>query len=134
VNRGGSPPKADWLPKQKQNMSPFQRFTKVKHELKRPNKLQSFLKPEILNISVLCLIAIMGAFYLVQVNRATTKGYEIRDLEKRINVLEEDTRKAELEVAELQSLDSIEQRMETLGMVPVERIQYVKVPGTVAVK
>jgi cell division protein FtsL len=111
-------------------MSPFQQFTKVKHEFKHVNRYQSLLKLEVLNIAVIVLILVMGTMYLVQVNRATTKGYQIRDLEKRINLIEESNQKAQLEIAELQSLDSIEERMETLGMVPVDRMQYVKVPGT----
>jgi len=116
-------------------MSPFQKFTKVKHEFKHTNQYRSLLKPELLNIVVIVLILVMGTMYLVQVNRATTKGYQIRDLEKRINKIEESNQKAQLEIAELQSLDSIEQRMEKLGMVPVDRIHYVKIPGTsVAVK
>ena len=111
-------------------MSPYQHRTKIKHERKRSNPLKRFLKPEILNIVIIGLIVVMGMSYLVEVNRATTKGYKIRDLERQINQLEESTQKVEMEIAELQSLDSIEQREEKLGMVPVDRIEYVKVPGT----
>jgi len=111
-------------------MSPFQKFTKVKHEFKHTNKYRSLLKPEMLNVVVIVLILAMGTMYLVQVNRATTKGYQIRDLEKRIQTIEDNNQKTQLEIAEMQSLDSIEKRIEKLGMVQVDRIEYVKVPGT----
>jgi len=116
-------------------MSPFQHRTKIKHERKRSNPLKKFLKPEILNGVILAMIVVVGVSYLVEVNRATTKGYKIRDLERQIQGLEESAQKVEMEIAELQSLDSIEERVEKLGMVPVDRIEYVKVPGaTVAVR
>lgn len=111
-------------------MSPFINLTKVKHEVKRGKRWQSLAKPYFLNIAAICLIMVMGTLYLVQVNRATTKGYEIRDLEKRINRLEENSQRAKLEIAELQSIDSIQQRIGKLGMVPVNHVEYVKLPGT----
>jgi len=111
-------------------MSPFHNLTRVKHELKRCQKWHALLQPYVLNIVAISLILMMGTLYLVQVNRATTKGYQIQDLEKRINKLEESNQKANLEMAELQSLDSIQQRIEKLGMVPVDRIHYVKAPGS----
>jgi cell division protein FtsL len=116
-------------------MSPYQQLTKVKHQVQRRQKWQKFYSMSTLNLVAMALILVMGALYLVQVNRATTKGYQIRDLEKKIQAVEDSNRKIELEVAELQSLDSIEERIDKLGMVPVDHIDYVKTPGaTVALR
>ncbi|MDD4995572.1 MAG: hypothetical protein PHW53_03865 [Patescibacteria group bacterium] len=114
-------------------MSPFQKLTNIRHEIKRQDTFLKLFKITNLNIVAMILVMIMGGFYLVQVNKVTTKGYKIRDLEKKIQAIEDSSRKVELEIAELQSLDSVEERVKTLGMVPVENVRYVKKPGAVAV-
>ena len=90
--------------------------------------------PVYLNIAILILIFSMGFLYLVQVNKATTKGYQMRDLETRINVVEESNQKLEIQVTELQTLDSIKERSQTLGMVPTDKVKYIKVTGSTVAK
>jgi len=116
-------------------MSPFQQLTKIQHGVRRRQKWQKLFQMSTLNVIAIALILTMGTLYLVQVNRATTKGYQIRDLEKKIQAIEDSNRKVQLEVAELQSLDSVEERIKELGMVPVSNVKYIKTPGsTVALR
>lgn len=77
-----------------------------------------------------CLLTI-GATYLVQVNSLATKGYHIRDLEKRITQLEAQAADLQSQTLALQSMEALKQRVALLPMVPVGALEYLK-PNQVA--
>lgn len=79
-------------------------------------------------------IASTTAFYLFQVNDLATKGYEIRDLENRIQDLEKENKRLEIREVELTSMYSIEKSTESLGLVSSGEASYVEMGGTVAMK
>lgn len=70
-----------------------------------------------------CLLLIT---YLVQVNSFATKGYEIGNLQKKIDQLKTEQRTLEVQTAELQSLQRIQAQPTILNMVPVSSISYVQ--------
>ena len=117
-------------------MSPFLGLAKIKKYTKEPSKLRRFIAtPVYLNIVIVVCIAVVGLFYLLEVNQATTKGYKMRDLEKKIQQVEDANNKLELEVTELQALNNIQERVKSLGMVPTDKVKYIKTPdSSVAVK
>ncbi|MDP2918300.1 MAG: cell division protein FtsL [bacterium] len=78
-------------------------------------------------ILLLCLVSL---FYLTQGNQVATKGYEIKDLENKLNNLKEENRKLELEAASLQSVRNVEEGAKKLNMVPIEKMSYVTTSGT----
>ncbi len=78
-----------------------------------------------INLVALALILIVGLLYIVQVNRATTKGYQIRALEDQIELLGIENQHLEMEVAENKSVASIDERVQMLGMVPATTPDYV---------
>lgn len=86
----------------------------------------------VLNLVTLGLILVVGMGYIVQVNRSVTKGYQIRDLETRIEKLQIDNQVMEVKVAENRSMHAIDERVKMLGMVPAETPEYVSA-GTPAV-
>lgn len=69
-----------------------------------------------------------GMGYVIVVNQTSAQGFELRDLENRIEQTQTENRKLEVRIAELQSLDSIQSRLEGQGFVPVARIDYLT-PG-----
>jgi hypothetical protein len=71
------------------------------------------------------LVAGFGAGYLAQVNAASTKGYEIRALEREIAELKEEGERIELKVAQEQSVQAVETKVKGMGMVPTEQVDYV---------
>jgi len=75
-------------------------------------------------------VLVAGFFvgYLVQVNAASSKGFQIRTLENRISELKENGDKLELKVAQEQSVASVEQKVQAMGMVPTPEVQYVSAP------
>jgi cell division protein FtsL len=117
-------------------MTPFCSLAKINRENEQKNKWKDVIfKPLYVNLVIILMICVVGCLYLAEVNKATTKGYRMRDLEKRIQGVEETNRKLEFQATELQSLNSVGERVKTLGMVPTEKVKYVKAPGpTVAVR
>lgn len=73
------------------------------------------------------LVAVFGAGYLMQVNAASSKGYEIRALERRISELKEETERVELKVAQEQSVQAVEAKVREMGMVPTPKLDYLTV-------
>jgi len=83
---------------------------------------------------MLIFIACTAAFYLFQVNELANNGYEIRDLENRIQALEKDNKNMQIKEVELTSMYSIEKATENLGLVNSGAASYVAMSGTVAMK
>ena len=88
----------------------------------------------------LSLLAVAGFMaitvaYLAQVTGVVLKGYEIRNLEERIETLRRETRQLELELAQKQAMANVNERVSELGMVPVTGARYIKIVGSeVAIK
>jgi hypothetical protein len=76
-------------------------------------------------------VLVVGFFvgYLVQVNATSSKGFQIRTLQNRISELKETGDKMELKVAQEQSVASVEQKVQAMGMVPAQQVQYVAAPS-----
>ncbi len=67
---------------------------------------------------------ILGAVYLMQINNGIMAAYEVNSLKMKIKNLKEQQEKLELKAAQLQSLQSISQRLKKLNMVSVGQISY----------
>lgn len=74
----------------------------------------------------------VGIAYVWQVNQAATAGYAMRELDGAIEDLTLEQERLDLQVARLQSIDSVSTRVQMLGLQQVKRIEYLT-PGTGAV-
>lgn len=81
-------------------------------------------KQTTVSIYVFILLAVLGASYLLLVNSLSTKGYEIKKLEKHVVELKEANKRLELESAALQSVQQIEEAVKVLNLVPGKGIKY----------
>jgi hypothetical protein len=79
----------------------------------------------LINLLVLISVLMIGLMYIIQVNHSTTKGYLMRDLETRIEQLGIANQQLELEVAGNRSIATIDERIQMLGLKPVETPEYV---------
>lgn len=72
-------------------------------------------------------VLVAGFFvgYLVQVNATSSKGFQIRTLESRISDLKQQGDKMELKVAQEQSVQAVEDKVQQMGMVPATQVDYV---------
>ena len=87
-------------------------------------------------IAVLILggVVFAGAFYLYQVNNITIKGYEVKDVENRIQSLEKENQKLKIREVESKSMQNIEKSTESLDLVRSSTVSYIERKGSVAMK
>lgn len=72
--------------------------------------------------------------YVFQMNKASTKGYALREEENRLEQLKSTVAELEDHAAKNQALYTIEERVKGLGYVPVDRMEFLDVArGTYAV-
>ncbi len=61
----------------------------------------------------------------MQINIASSKGYEIRALESQIAELKNQGERLELKVAQEQSVQAVETKVREMGMVPTPKVEYI---------
>ncbi|PJA46969.1 hypothetical protein CO172_03380 [Candidatus Uhrbacteria bacterium CG_4_9_14_3_um_filter_36_7] len=79
----------------------------------------------LLNITLFSLSIIFAVLSVVWVNIRAVKGYEIRDLEKRVSILKEENKQSEISLTQLRSLEHISKNVPILGMVKIETPVYI---------
>lgn len=111
-------------------------LTKVHHTMRRISLFVQFLSRQKSWRGILVVaVMVVGFSYLVSVVSISTRGYEIRNLERRMDELKFENKKLNLQVAEMQSPSRIEEWVKTSGMVAAARVQYVSAgAGVVAVR
>lgn len=72
--------------------------------------------------------------YLVQVNGLATKGYQIKELEQKIDELKKSSRELEGKSLELQSLSAISGKLKDLNMVESKEALYIHENSRTALK
>ncbi len=70
------------------------------------------------------LIIFFGVSYLIQTNGLATKGYQIKELESKIAELKQEQADLELEALSLQSLGTVKEKVDQLGLVAVDKTDY----------
>ncbi len=93
-------------------------------------KIKIKLSLPVLNALVFSLVLIIGVAYIAEVNHASTKGFAVRNLERRIDDLRVQNEQLEFEVAQRESVDHVTTRLKMLGMVPVDQVAYTSTGGS----
>lgn len=91
----------------------------------KPKKAKRSTSPNF-GIWVFFLLFVTVASYLLLVNSLSTKGYEIKKLERKLLEFKETNKRLELDVASLKSIQGIEAEIKTLNLVPTTQASYVK--------
>src|SRR3989338_1646028 len=78
---------------------------------------------------IFAMLLVFGALYLWTVSDTSTKGYEIRSLEKQLGQAQEQGKRLELEAASLKSAQNLEQDAKALNLVPSSGVNYVSDDG-----
>ncbi len=80
--------------------------------------------------TLLTIVVLFGILYIVETNSVSTKGYEISDLERRLETLQQEHQRLTVEIAGYRSMKSIEERVKGMNLVSATDVQYVNVVGT----
>lgn len=78
----------------------------------------------LLGLFLLVLAVIGGFLYIREITSTASSGYDISALERRSEELRAEESRMQLEVAELQSLQRIEERLPNLNLLPTGTITY----------
>lgn len=100
-------------------------FMQFLHSLALPRVLTGWKAKSLVTVVVL----IMGFAYIAQTNTLSTSGYVINNLQKEIDDKNTALQKLETKVASYQSMNSIQARLPSVQLVPVEKVSYIQVPA-----
>jgi hypothetical protein len=111
-------------------MSKFTRIFAQKRERSRPKTNGIFAKFKInqlkLGITLFILIIASGFAYLGLINNVAARGFEIKDLEKKVENLQLESKKLEIKAAELESIQEITKAKNSLNLVEISKIEYIE--------
>lgn len=79
---------------------------------------------------VVACVALFAILYVAQTGASAARGYEVSDLERRIQTLSQETGSLDVQIATHRSMESIQTRLASLGMVPVTDVAYLSAVGT----
>lgn len=90
------------------------------------NSLRLFLGRHVvgLNVALFAVVGVLLIAQIVQVNAATTKGYQMRELENQISELSLLQQNLQLEARKVQSLEHVSHSVKMLGFVESEMPTY----------
>jgi len=81
------------------------------------------------------LICAMGFMYMSKINNVATKGYEIENYEKRLSELKKEKQKMMVELADLKSIQTIDDEDNNFVAVDYKNIAYItSISGVVAME
>ena len=88
--------------------------------------LMRTLKLRLTAITVLAvsLTLVGGASYLALINNVATTGFELKNLENKVEELRKENRRLEVQATELQALSAVEAASADLGLTEVAHIEY----------
>jgi cell division protein FtsL len=76
--------------------------------------------------SACVMLLVMGVAYLVLINSRVSKAFEIAQMEKKISVLKKSNQTMERQVADLQSIQKIQESADVEGFVQASDIVYIQ--------
>jgi len=99
----------------------------VKNKIEKKS-LADKLKPVVYGALGLLVVAAV-VIYLVQVNKIAAYGFEIKKMEKEINLVKEENEKLSVKVVELQSMPTVQSKIASLNMVTADQVVYLDAIG-----
>ena len=82
----------------------------------------------------LVALAIISVAYICQVNAAAESGYQMRDLQNKVDSLREEIQKLDVEVASVNALPSLEKNLLSTNMVKADNIFYLSAANLAVAK
>ena len=99
-------------------------------QIKTKTKAKAVAKVQInWGLWFLAVLVVLSVMYLLEVNTLSTQGYEIKKLERQLVQLKETEKKLQLEGASLQSIQSIQDSVKALNLVPSKAVNYPQQSG-----
>ena len=101
-------------------------FTNKKQTLRQKKlAMKKWLFSATCRTLLIVFVAVFGVMYLVQTSSVSSMGYELSDLESRVQELERETQRLDVEISQHRSIQSIQDRLKDMDMVRAESVEYV---------
>lgn len=71
------------------------------------------------------MLAVLVFAYVVLMNALTQKSFALKKLNNEVSALEHDGKRLEVDLAQKESMTNLADRIDALGMVPTEKLEYV---------
>ncbi|MFA6393757.1 MAG: FtsL-like putative cell division protein [Patescibacteria group bacterium] len=88
-------------------------------------KMKEGLSLRIINRIIFFLIFMGFGVFLFGVNSLSVKGFELGEINKKINDLSAENADLELKIMKLQAYSKIDEKVKRLGLVKVNKIDYI---------
>lgn len=92
--------------------------------------LQAWLVTDTARTIIGGLVVVLLVLNVVKTSAVSTEGFELSELQKRIEQLEHETTRLGVQVADQRSIRSLEKRIDSLDMVQAGEVVYAKPVGT----
>ena len=83
---------------------------------------------------LILLIVLCSILYIVQANSVATGGYKIQKYKKETTSLQSENKSFELELSRARSLGFLEERVKSLNMVKISKVEYLSPISQVAAR
>lgn len=109
------------------------KYQNLVHSL-RTMRLPEWVDSKGLRVGLLAIIFLFSAAYIINTTSSATSGYQMRELEKKTEALENEVQKLQVEIADNSSMNSIQSRLAKLNMVDASGVKYLTVKNTAVAK
>jgi len=106
-------------------------FPELNNRRDLPGFFKSCLRPWVAAPLLLAVVFFFGFIYLTQTNVTATEGYQIKDLEKQLTLLQNDNKKLKIDYIQLQSMANIIDKSAKLNLVPAGKVEIISDGGSV---
>lgn len=95
----------------------------------RKQNIKQFVLSTSFRIGLLSVTAILLTCHVVKMSSISTQGYEISALQKQIQTIQEEKQRIDIDIARQSSMEFIQDKVQQLQFVPIEKPQYITVHG-----
>ncbi|MFA6171749.1 MAG: hypothetical protein WCW77_04945 [Patescibacteria group bacterium] len=100
-------------------------MSSFKEKLLVSGKLKKLLNLKLINTVIAASVAATFGFYLFGVNSLSIKGFELSEINKKVNDLNTENAELELKTMQLESYAYINEKIKNLGLVKADKIDYI---------
>lgn len=104
----------------------FKFILKNKRQEFRKKSKSRMIKKIFMHIGCISIMASIFLLYLGQVNSSASRAYEIQELESEMSAIEAKNESLKLEIAQLKSMEKIEERVLVLNLVKSDEMAYLR--------
>lgn len=90
-------------------------------------KKSNIFKIKLINLFLIALIFVSGAFYLAGMNNLVVKGFELQKLRVQAESVANENREISARKVALESYHNIDSKLRDLNMVAIDQIEYLTV-------